>query len=159
MENFRNKQWFKELTPEQKQEICKKFDINEQTLKKCGRKNSDGKIVIDLLRIDHMETVPDQWKIAYKILKESKFDYTKYESNINLCIDLYKLFHDDKLLKYKDTLHNRVLLEDRIRFIKFWLDMFNSSDDVSDKEFCAIQVCSHITIIIKSDLNLVKDDI
>lgn len=156
MDNFRNKQWFKELTDEQKQELCKKFDINEKTLKKCGRKNSDGKIVIDLLRIDHMETVPEQWKFAYNILNESKFDHTKYDSNIELCISLYKLFHNDNLLKYKDSLHNQVLLEDRVRFIKFWLDMFNSSDDVLDKEFCASQVCSHVTIIMKSDLNLIK---
>lgn len=156
MDNFRNKQWFKELTDEQKQGICKRFNINEKTLKKCGRKNSDGKIVIDLLRIDHIETIPEYWKFAYNILNESKFDYIKYDSNIDLCMNLYKLFHNDNLLKYKDSLHNQVILNDKVRFIKHWFDMFNSSDDISDKEFYASQIYSHVTIIIKSDLNLVK---
>ena len=53
-ENFRNKQWFKNMPQERKDEICKKFDINENTLRKCGRETEVGRIVIDLLRVDHL---------------------------------------------------------------------------------------------------------
>ena len=45
-ENFRNKQWFKKMSQECKDEICKKFDIDEKTLRKCGRETEDGHIVI-----------------------------------------------------------------------------------------------------------------
>ena len=41
-DNFRNKQWFKNLSQDRKDEICKKFDIDEKTLKKAGRETSDG---------------------------------------------------------------------------------------------------------------------
>ena len=53
-DNFRNKQWFKNMSQERKDEICKKFDIDEKTLRKCGRETDDGRIVINLLKIDHL---------------------------------------------------------------------------------------------------------
>ena len=157
MENFRNKQWFKDLSDERKTEICKKFDISQETLKKCGRLNKDGKLVIDLLRIDHLLTRPEHWRVCYEILNDNKFDHSKYSSNIDMCINLYLLFHGtSQLLKYKDTLHNRILVDERTKYIILWLDRFYNSDDLESKEYFAYQVYSHVSILIKSDLNLLK---
>ena len=60
-DNFRNKQWFKNLSQDRKDEICKKFDIDEKTLKKAGRETSDGQIVIDMLRIDNLQHTTEFW--------------------------------------------------------------------------------------------------
>ena len=70
-ENFRNKQWFKNMSQERKDEICEKFLIDETTLKKAGRETDDGRIVINLLKIDKLNYTPKPWIDYYKILSSN----------------------------------------------------------------------------------------
>ena len=73
-DNFRNKQWFKNMSQDRKDELCHKFDIDEKTLRKCGRETNDGRIVIDLLRLDHLCHTPESWKEYNKVIQSNKIN-------------------------------------------------------------------------------------
>ena len=156
-DNFRNKQWFKNMSQERKDEICKKFDIDEKTLKKCGRETEDGRIVIDILRLDHLLHKPELWKICYNSLKDFNISLDNI-SDIELCEKLYEVFKSGvKFLKYKDTPHNRVLLTDAAKYTKGWYNKFiDSNSTEEDKEYYAYQVWTHVRVLLETDLQLIK---
>lgn len=155
-DNFRNKQWFKNMSQERKDEICKKFDIDEKTLKKSCRETDDGRIVINLLKIDHLLHNPESWSDYNKVISnivikqcEGDFDeqleYLKY---------IYGLFNEVSFLKYKKTLHNDLLVKQAIKHINYWIEEYNN--DESDKEYCAYQIYEHISTLLDTDIAIIK---
>lgn len=160
-ENFRNKQWFKNLSQDRKDEICKKFDIDEKTLKKAGRETSNGRIVIDILRIDHLLHIPSEWKTQYDALKKFKMTFDEISmTDIELCQKFYKVFVSNvQFLKYKDTLHNNLLTKYAYQHAKNWyLKFIDSSSTEDEKIFYAHQVWTHVRCLIDSDLKLTKQN-
>lgn len=158
-DNFRNKQWFKNLSQERKDKICKTFDIDETTLKKAGRETNDGRIVVDLLRIDHINTTPDIWNTCYNALKTSDV-FLDDISDIDLCKMFYKIFVPNVIfLKYKDSLSNNIFVEYAAKYTKNWYTKFIDNDSTNEeKKFYAYQVWSHVKYLIESDLKLVKNN-
>lgn len=159
-DNFRNKQWFKNLSQDRKDEICKKFDIDEKTLKKCGRETDDGRIVIDILRLDHLLHTPSEWKTQYDALKKFKMTFDDISlTDVEVCQKFYKAFVPDaKFLKYKDTLHNNLLTKSAYKYTKDWyLKFINPESTNNEREFYAHQVWTHVKCLIESDLQLVKN--
>ena len=158
-DNFRNKQWFKNLSQDRKDEICKNFDINEKTLKKCGRETNDGRIVIDILRLDHLLHTPSEWKTQYDALKKFKMTFDDISlTDIEVCQKFYSVFVPDvKYLKYKDTLHNNLLTKSAYKYAKDWyLKFINPESTDDEREFYAHQVWAHVKCLIESDLQLIK---
>ena len=161
-ENFRNKQWFKNMPQERKDEICKKFDINENTLRKCGRETEDGRIVIDLLRIDHLLHCPKIWDECNNALKNGN----NYSENlrtcqtlnevVEVCENIYDIFSKNSYLKYKDTLHNNVLVKYTRKNIQNAYDTYLSCD-TEDKPYRAYMLYTHLKVLLESDLNIIKD--
>ena len=161
-ENFRNKQWFKNMSQERKDEICKKFDINENTLRKCGRETEDGHIVIDLLRINHLLHYPEIWDEYNDALKNGN-DYSENLRNcqtindvVEVCENIYDIFSKNSYLKYKDTLHNNVLVKYTRKNIQNAYDTYLSCD-TEDKSYCAYMLYTHLKVLLESDLNIIKD--
>ena len=95
-DNFRNKQWFKNMSQERKDEICKKFDIDEKTLRKAGRETDDGRIVINLLKIDNFLHKPESWIEYNKVIEKNKLKVCEgtIEEQIENLKFIYKLFFD-----------------------------------------------------------------
>ena len=167
-ENFRNKQWFKNLSQERKDSICKKFDIDENTLKKAGRETSDGRIVIDLVRIDHLTTVPELWNdcynayTKYSIFSDDQFkwDLTNTTDKIMRMYNLYSYMHPEYLntvFKYKSNLKNDLYVEDTYKRVLKWVN--TAKEDLEDKEyltFYCYHIYSQVRCLIESDLKLVK---
>lgn len=161
-ENFRNKQWFKKMPQERKDEICKKFDINENTLRKCGRETTDGRIVIDLLRIDHLLHCPKIWDECNNALKNSN----NYSENlrtcqtlnevVEVCENIYDIFSKNSYLKYKDNIHNNVLVKYARENIQNTYDTYLNCDP-DDMPYYAYILYTHLKVLLESDLNIVKD--
>lgn len=158
-ENFRNKQWFKNMSQERKDEICKKFDIDEKTLRKAGRETEDGRIVIDILRIDHLLHRPEEWKLRFEALSNFSLSLADVSlSDIEFCQKIYKAFKPEvSFLKYKDNLHNNLLVKQAEKYTRNWYEKFldpNATEE--EKEFYSYQVWTHVRILLESDLNIVK---
>lgn len=155
-DNFRNKQWFKNMSQERKDEICKKFDIDEKTLRKCGRETDDGRIVIDLLRIDHFLHTPESWTEYNKVIEQNKLNICNgtIDEQVEYLKFIYKLFYDVSYLKYKQSLHNDLMVKQAIKYVNHWIIEYYS--DQNDKEYCAYQIVMHVKSVLETDLNLVK---
>lgn len=155
-ENFRNKQWFKKLTPEYKKEICDKFHIDEKTLRKCGRETEDGRLLIDILRIDHIDYISPVWVDCYNKLEGYVISDTDNQ-NIEFAEKIYSIFFpDSKFLKYKPSAHNDLVVKYATKYALNWLRKFIESDNIEDKRYYAYQTYSHVKCLIESDLQLVK---
>ena len=155
-DNFRNKQWFKNMSQERKDEICKKFDIDEKTLRKAGRETDDGRIVINLLKIDHLLHQPESWIEYNKIIEKNKLNVcegTIEEQAENLKF-IYKLFFDVSFLKYKQSLHNDLMVKQATKYVNKWIDEYYSNEN--DKEYCAYQIVMHVKSVLETDLNIIK---
>ncbi len=164
-ENFRNKQWFKNLSQDRKDEICKKFDIDEKTLKKAGRETADGRIVIDLLRIDHFIHYPEIWDEYKKYLinddlfnNELNWDFTSINDKLMRLNHIWNCFtNDQKLNKYKQSLHNDLLVEQAYKNVVNWVE--RAKEDIDDEEqlgFDCYQICTIIKCLFESDIKIVK---
>ena len=155
-DNFRNKQWFKNMSQERKDEICKKFDIDEKTLRKAGRETDDGRIVINLLKIDSLLHIPESWIEYNKIIEKNKL--STCEGTINEQVDnlkaIYNLFYNVSFLKYKTSLKNDLFVKQAAKYVNYWINEYYSEN--SDKEYCAYQIIMHIKSTLETDLNLVK---
>jgi len=155
-ENFRNKQWFKKMSQECKDEICKKFDIDEKTLRKCGRETEDGHIVINLLKIDHLLHTPESWTKYNKIIEKNKL--SSCNGTINEQVEnfkfIYKLFYDVSFLNYKTSVHNDLMVKQASKYINKWIDKYYMED--ADKEYCAYQIVMHVKSVLETDINLIK---
>ena len=161
-DNFRNKQWFKNMSQERKDEICKQFDINEKTLRKAGRETDDGRFVIDLLRIDHLCHHPKSWDTSYDAIKDHIKDYTNIINNaksdeelILIFEKLYNLFGEHSYLKYKDSVHNKVLINQAKKCILNDINEYSINDEDS-KSYYANRTMLHLKVLLESDLKLVK---
>ena len=155
-DNFRNKQWFKNMSQERKDEICKKFDIDEKTLRKAGRETDDGRIVINLLKIDNFLHKPESWIKYNKIIENNKLNTCEgtIEERVENFKFIYGLFFDVKFLKYKKSVHNDLMVNQSAKYINRWINEYYLDD--SDKEYCAYQIYTHIKTTIETDLNLIK---
>jgi len=167
-DNFRNKQWFKNLSQERKDEICKKFDIDEKTLKKAGRQTEDGRIVVDVLRIDHLLHTPESWdeyydNISILDLSEGVLDLCLNKNDLNEQLSVLKFTYDllhtnNDWKKYKPSVHNDLLVRQAFKNFMHWFNERNATDP-SDKEhikFCCYQIYTHCKCLLESDLDLVK---
>ncbi len=160
-ENFRNKQWFKNLSQDRKDEICKKFDIDEKTLKKAGRQTDDGRIVIDILRIDNILYTPEIWDICFKNLNiilpndyMNASDVFKMISNMEY---IYSFMNRDAHYAiYKSNLHNDLLTKQAHINFMYWYNEKNNTFDEEYKKFCCFQMYTHCKCLLESDLNLIK---
>lgn len=154
--NFRNKQWFKNLSQDRKDKICKRFDIEEKTLRKSGRETEDGRIVVDILRIDHLLHTPKFWDECDQIISSNKInkcDDNNLENQLENIKYIYNLFNKDtKLLKYKQSLHNDLMIKQAVKYVNHWIDEYNIED--SDKKYCAYQIYMHVKSVIETDLKL-----
>ena len=157
MTNFRNKQWFKQLSDEKRKEICENFMIDEKTLRHAGRAGENGEIRIDLLRIDHINYIPKCWINSYDSFKDKTiemYDEDKLESLKNI----YLIFNSSaKFLKYNDNVRNKVLVNQCYKSVKHWIEKFNESkDDIEYKQFCSNQIRTIIKILFENDLCIAK---
>lgn len=163
-DNFRNKQWFKTISQDYKDKLCKHFDIEETTLKKAGRENDEGKIVVDLLRIDHLLHMPSEWDDSYDAIKNHE-DFLKSlkkestpEDSVNIMQILYSLYHTNaKYLKYKNTVHNNVLVTEAYKNVLYDIEDYLKFTDKSDKKYVSNRLYWHLRVILLSDLAIVKD--
>lgn len=167
-ENFRNKQWFKNLSQERKDKICKKFDIDEKTLKKAGRETKDGRIVIDILRIDHLNTVPELWNKCYDAYNkysifsddQFKWDLTNINDMIMRMHNLYSYMHPEYIntvFKYKSNLKNDLYVKDTYERAVKWIN--TAKEYLTDKDYvkyCSFQVYSQCRCLLESDLKIIK---
>lgn len=164
-ENFRNKQWFKNMSQERKDEICKKFDIDEKTLRKAGRETEDGRIVIDILRIDHILHKPKIWDECYKAFieddcfnSELKWEFDDVNDMFVRICHLYNDINSNtKYKKYNSNLHNDLLVKQSYKYIRHWVD--EAKYDLTDKDhvkFCCYQIYTHARVLLESDLNIIK---
>ena len=155
-DNFRNKQWFKNMSQERKDEICKKFDIDEKTLRKACRETDDGRIVINLLKIDSFLHMPDEWSEYNKIIEKNKLETCEgsIDQQVEYLKFIYKLFFDTSFLKYKSSLHNDLLVNQAIKHTNYWVSEYNSEEN--DKDYCAYQIVMHVKSVLETDLNLIK---
>lgn len=161
-DNFRNKQWFKNMSQERKDEICKQFDIEEKTLRKAGRETDDGHFVIDLLRIDHLKHYPNSWDVAYNAIKDHINNFVTMINNAKNDVELilifeniYDLFNKNSYLKYKDSVRNKVLVEQTKQCVLNDIHEYVTNDEDS-KPYYANRLLQHIKLLIDSDLKLVK---
>lgn len=161
-ENFRNKQWFKNMPQERKDEICKSFDIEEKTLRKAGRETDNGRLVIDILRIDHLCHYPEEWDLSYNSIKNSIDDFKNRVTStisdtelVDVFKSIYDLFETHTYLKYKDTLHNKVLVNQTKDCILNDINDYYVNDEES-RPYYAHRIRQHLNILIESDLNLIK---
>jgi len=159
-ENFRNKQWFKKLSQNRKDEICKYFDIDEKTLRKAGRETDDGRIVVDLLRVDHLMHYPKEWDDTNKALN-NRNEFLNKLKNCNTVSEyvevfksLFNLFNKNTYLKYKQSLHNDMLVKNMYRYILNDLENYFSVDDKEYKAFYSYRTFSHLRVLLVSDLGL-----
>ena len=158
-DNFRNKQWFKNMSQDRKDEICKKFDIDEKTLKKCGRETDDGRIVIDILRIDHINLIPKEWEDKYNALKNFKLSLNDVSlTDLEILQKFYEIFIPNvKFLKYKDNVHNNLLVKYTYKYTKDWyFNFIDPNASIDDKKFYAYQVWTQVKVLFESDLQLIK---
>jgi len=159
--NFRNKQWFKNLSQDKKDEICKKFDIDEKTLKKAGRQTDDGRIVIDVIRIDHLLHTPKIWDICFKNLNIvipddciNTSDVFKMISNMEY---IYSFMNRDiHYATYKSNLRNDLLTKQAHVNFMYWYNEKNNTSDKEYNKFCCFQMYMHCKCLLESDLNLIK---
>ena len=163
-DNFRNKQWLKNLSQDRKDKICKKFDIDEKTLKKAGRETSDGRIVIDILRIDHLQHTPEFWDECYKnlhvVLPEDNLNTSDVRQMISNMEYIYTFMKRDVHFgTYKSNLHNDLLTKTAHNNFKHWYDEMHATDasDVDHKKFCCYQMFTHCRCLLESDLQLIKN--
>ena len=155
-ENFRNKQWFKKLSQEYKRELCEKFYIDEKILRKCGRETEDERLVIDILRIDHIDCTLPVWVDCANKLEGYVISDTDNQT-IEFAEKLYSIFFPgSKFLKYKPSLHNDLVVEYATKYALSWLRKYVESDNTEDKQYYAYQTYSHVKCLLESDLQLVK---
>lgn len=161
--NFRNKQWFKNLSQDRKNDICKKLNINETTLKKAGRETDDGRIVIDLLRIDHILSTPQFWdECANKlhvVLPENNLNTNDVFQMISNMEYIYAFMNNDvHFASYKSDIHNDLLTKYAHKYFKKWYDEMHATDasDTDHIKFCCYQMYTHCKCLLESDLKLIK---
>ncbi len=164
-ENFRNKQWFKNMSQERKDDICKRFDTDEKTLRKAGRETEDGRIVIDLLRMDHLIHTPELWDNCYDtFIKNNVFDnYLRWDFiEVNDMVlrmsSLYYFINSDvKFLKYKSSLKNDLFVKEAYKHVLNWDN--KAKIDLTDKDyvkFCCYQIFIQTRCLLETDLKLIK---
>lgn len=156
MINFRNKQWFKKLSNEQCHEICENFMIDEKMFKHAGRAGENGEILIDLLRIDHINYIPDIWTETYDKLKTYNFNINS-EDQLEFLKNIYLLFNTNvKFRKYNDSIHNEVLVEQAFNNSNYWIKKLIDETDLEYSKYCSYQIYTIIKILFENDLQLIK---
>lgn len=150
MRNFRSKEWFKNMSQEKKDEICNKFEITEDSLKKCGFIDEDGKVKIDLLRVSYEN--PLEWKQCFNIIYPTLNTYKESLKNnpIEFITDIYcKYANTSNVKKYKQTLHNETRLKYTIKYIlDNYTELELNKDSIEHIEYFAYNICGHCELFL-----------
>ncbi len=163
--NFRNKQWFKNMSQERKNDICKRFDTDEKTLRKAGRETEDGRIVIDLLRMDHLIHTPNFWDDCYNAYVKNdifnnslKWDFVEVNDMVLQMSSLYNFVNfDAKFIKYKSSLKNDLFVKEAYKHVLNWVN--KAKNNITDKDyvkFCSYQIFIQTRCLFETDLKLIK---
>jgi hypothetical protein len=153
------------MSQERKDEICKKFDIDEKTLRKAGRETDDGRIVVDLLRIDHLCHTPELWDECYNAFikddcfnSEIKWEFDNINDMLLRMLHIYYLMNSmTKGKKYVSNTHNDLLVQYAYKNVIKWVNKAKYDlNDVDYVKFCCYQIYTRIRILIETDLNLIK---
>lgn len=154
--NFRNKQWFRDMTQERKDSICKRLGIIEDVLKRAGTVNEFGKVVIDVLRLSY--TNPVKWKSYLEVVRTDKFrslynQLNRKDNAVGLLVDtllcmLSEIDGDNSLYDVKVREPKSMLrLSDIIRYINNAMKQIDDELESEDvKECAANRIHSHLLI-------------
>jgi len=168
MSDFRNKQWFKNLSDKEKKSLCKRYGCTEQGLKRAGH-IEDGKLKIDLLRLE-ME-FPSEWMQHLEIVESEEFKSLLSKLNskedtydILLCLEeMYNLWGENKYLKPDLKKGNIVLWINSCKlFVNKAIETIelNRDSDASDKTEVmatfARKVYTQLKMLFESELNNIK---
>ena len=164
--NFRNKQWFRDMTQERKDSICERLCITEDVLKRAGTVNEFGKVVIDVLRLSY--TNPIKWKSYLEVIRTDKFrslynQLNDKDSTVGLNVDtlLYMLseIEGDEEPQYDTKIRepkSAIRLQDIIRYINNAMKQIDDELESEDvKECAANKIHSHLLIGLQ-DLGMLK---
>lgn len=150
MRNFRSKEWFNNMSQERKNEICKKLEITEENLKKCGFTNENGEVEIDLLKVSYKN--PIEWKTCFNIIYPTLNTYKEKLENdpVSFITDIYCKYADvQKVKKYKDNLSNDTRLKYSIKYI---LDNYKelelNKDNIEYVEYFSYNICGHCELFL-----------
>jgi hypothetical protein len=167
MSDFRNKQWFKALTEEQKKAICEKFGCTMDSLKKAGHLVDD-KLKIDLLRIEF--PAPESWSKDFSIVESAEFkdllsilaSDEEVTSILETLEKMWTLWNPGIKFLKPDLKKSSVCLW--IRDCKRWileniesLEMNRDHEDQEVPKLCAYKVMSHLRVLFTSELRNVKE--
>ena len=165
MVNFRNKQWFKNLAQEHKDEICKEFDITEDVLKRAGYEENDH-IYIDLLKVSYPVNterlnpykdivLSDIFKKLIDIINIDDID-KKYQA---LCA-MHSLFFKKDAKAYKEKpndLLTSIRIKERCNYINNIYKRLLINDDDPDAQCIFSEIISsHLKVLLESDLQVLK---
>lgn len=167
MADFRNKQWFKALTEEQREALCKKLGCTMNGLKKAGFME-DGKLKFDLLRLEY--PTPPSWGIDFNTVESEAFKklYSQLTAAEDLaeiltCLeDMWNLFQPGtKFLKpdLKKSVVN-VWIRDCKRWITSNVESIERNRDHQDQDVPKVfahKVYTHLRVLFNSELKNIKE--
>ena len=174
MANFRNKQWFKNMTDEKKEELCKKLGCSLQGLKKAGFQDEDGKIKIDLLRLE-MEFPSEEWQIHLDVIESKEFwkvynhmvslDEDDIEETLKSLEEMYCLWEDGlkflkadtkKLITIVWVKQCKLSIIHNIEELELYLEDGDSVEKKESMMTISRKIFLHLSTLFESDLNNVK---
>ena len=172
MANFRNKQWFKNMSDEEKQRLCKEFNTTLQGLKRAGYVGEDGHLKIDLLRIEvpfpseewkhHLENVDsEEFKKLHKELMGLENDHL--EEILEVLEEMYSIwnpgvkFYKPDLKKSNINLwitQTKLFINNNIIALE---EERSAEDSDRDQMICiARKAYLHLSCLFESELNNIK---
>lgn len=175
MANFRNKQWFKNMSNEKKEDLCKKLGCTLQGLKKAGFLDEDGKVKIDLLRLE-MEFPSEEWQQHLDVIESDDFwkiykhmeslDEDNIDETVKDLEEMYCLWNDNVKFLKADTKKMitvvwvkqcKLSIVHNIEELELYL---HDEDSVEKKEQMMVisrKVYLHLSTLFESDLKNVKN--
>ena len=170
---FRNKQWFKNLSDKEKKDICARHFCTEASLKKAGYIGEDGRLKIDLLRLD-CNYVPEEWTYENDVVRSAEFqkkiDILKntedVEDILNLFEEMYVLFNKDVKFKKADVkkckiwlLQTKLSILNNIKDMQFDVEDYEKNPDGYDVGIIMCyshKIYTHLKVLFESDIKNIK---
>lgn len=170
---FRNKQWFKCLTDKEKKDICKRHHCTETGLKKAGYIGDDGKLKIDLLRLD-CDYIPENWTYENYVVRGGDFEkllnqLTSTENDedvLNVLEEMYCLFNPGTKFKKADVKKSKIWIDqtklsiiNNIKDMQVDVEVYEKDPDNND---IGIVMChshkiyTHLKVLFESDIKNIK---
>jgi len=174
MANFRNKQWFKNMTDEKKEELCNKLGCSLQGLKKAGFLDEDGKVKIDLLRLE-MEFPSEEWQVHLDVVESKSFwdvynrmaslEEDNIEETLKCLEEMYCIWNGNvkflkadtkKLINVVWVKQCKLSISHNIEELELYI---KDEDSVEKKEHMMVisrKIYLHLRTLFESDLKNVK---